>query len=404
MRRLPKSLSVENFQAAWRESRDSKSRSVAGAPGADAVRATTFASDLPSHIAEIRRDLADGRYRFSPLRIAPVQKKSGGYRIIAIPTVRDRLLQRVLLRALEADSRFRANSPIAYGFTKGRKLAEAQRRALELRNEHGWVLQADIIKFFDNIPRDHLKHLIRRRVRGKTITQLLCSVIDCELERVGGQAAELVKQSGIERGKGLRQGMPLSPMLSNLLLKNFDELLARRGLKALRYADDIAVFAKNRDELDGALHYIMTTLKKLELDIPELEEGGKTTIKGPSETVEFLGVEIRRMQSHYRLAAPHGKISLIEEEMGRIATITECKKQERNIGHLVRWLDSFIVGHRASMGVLDEDEQKSFLHRLEAAKGRKLNKLLVDLIGRRAVEGLDDDRRAILGLQRFNTC
>ena len=196
--------------------------------------------------------------------------------------------------------------------------------------------------------------------------------------------------------------MPLSPMLSNLLLKSFDEALVSQKLRVVRYADDIAVFGDSRAELETALRYMVAMLHKLELNVPELDEGGKTNIKGPSESVEFLGIEIRKMESGYKLTAPYGKISKIEDEMGRVATLSECKKEGRNIGHLVRFLESFIVGHKASMAVLDEAERNSFLERLEAAKGRKLNGLLVELIGKKAVDKLDDDRRAILGLQRFS--
>lgn len=69
--------------------------------------------------SSIRRALQDGSYKFNRLRLAPVPKASGGYRIIAIPTVRDRLLQRVLLRGLEADSDLTRVRPLLTGLPRG---------------------------------------------------------------------------------------------------------------------------------------------------------------------------------------------------------------------------------------------------------------------------------------------
>jgi RNA-directed DNA polymerase len=399
VKRLPGSLSAEAFRLAWKESRDSKSGASPGAPGVDGVRAAVFASELARQITEVRLALQNGSFQFNRLRLAPVPKPSGGYRIIAIPTVRDRLVQRTLLHGLEKDTRFRASSPIAYGFTKGRALADAQRAALAIRNARPWVLQADIIKFFDRIKRDQLQQLIRRKVRGKTVSDLLCAAVCCEIEEIGGKGADIIRANGIQKGLGLRQGMPVSPMLSNLLLKSFDEALAKRGLVALRYADDIAVFGLSRTELTEALSFIRDTLKRLELEVPDLEEGGKTSISGPSQVVEFLGIEIRRNGDGYAFAAPHRKLVEIEGEMAQMASLSECLKHSRNIGQVVRSLDAFIVGHRAAMSVLDDPA--SFFDRLEAAKQRKLTALLTELIGANAVKNLDGPRRAILGLERF---
>ncbi len=178
MRRLPASLSHEAFLDVWKQSSDSSSSSP-GAPGVDRVRAQSFASRLDDHVDRIRREIQQNKYRFEKLRIAPILKASGGYRIVAIPTVRDRLVQRALLRHLEADDRFKPVSPISYGFSKERTLTGAQRRAAHLRRDHPWVAQTDIIKFFDQIKRADVKNLLRKSVRSKVISELLCDAVDC---------------------------------------------------------------------------------------------------------------------------------------------------------------------------------------------------------------------------------
>lgn len=399
MKRLPLSLSVEAIRTVWSLSRDSRP-STAGAFGIDGVGASVFASRLSDHILGMRHDIRMGVYRFSNLRMAPIEKPSGGYRIIAVPTVRDRLLQRALLNHLVTTPQSNLISTVSFGFTKGRSLSDAQRRAASLRGAHPWVLQADIVKFFDRIPRSDVKTLIRKQVRWKVIAELLCSATDCELEDGGGRGAEIAQANGIQKGLGLRQGMPVSPLLSNLLLKNFDAVLTKRGISAIRYADDIAVFADSKRECLDALEFIRENLAKLQLNIPELIEGGKTKLLGPSDVVEFLGIEIRRLGDKYKIFAPAKKLERIDAEMGLIASIDRCVADKINIGRLVRSLDSFVVGHRASMVVLDNAD--GFMVRLEAMKQKHLRRLLISVIGQKAVERLDDNRLAILGLKSFN--
>jgi hypothetical protein len=202
MKRLPSSLSAEAIRTVWARSRDSNP-STAGAAGVDGTRAPMFASRLAEHIAGIRENVRASTYRFSKLRMAPVAKPSGGYRIIAVPTVRDRLLQRTLLSHLELAPRFNATSPISFGFAKGKSLSGAQRHAATLRKAHPWVLQADIVKFFDRIRRPDIKILIRRQAGWKVIADLLCAAVDCELEDGGGRGAEIAQSNGIRKGLGL---------------------------------------------------------------------------------------------------------------------------------------------------------------------------------------------------------
>jgi RNA-directed DNA polymerase len=171
-RRLPNSLSEVAFRDAWNDSRD-KSPTRPGAPGIDRISAQEFRSQLETNIRLTRRLIQTGGYQFKRLRVAPIPKASGGERIIAIPTVQDRLVQRVLLHHLEGDPRFPRSSSIAYGFAKGRSLPDAQRRAMDLRRSARWVVQSDIIKFFDRIRRGQLKARVQKAVRSKIVAALV---------------------------------------------------------------------------------------------------------------------------------------------------------------------------------------------------------------------------------------
>lgn len=396
-RRLPASLSTEAIREAWRDSRDASANP--GAPGIDGVRAPQFAGELADNIERIRQEIRTDSYRFNRLRVARVLKESGGYRILAIPTVRDRLVQRAILRHLEADKRFQPSSAISYGFAKQRTLADAQRAALGLRNSRPWVLKCDIVRFFDRIPRSHLKGLIRRKVGWKLVAGLLCRAVDSELQLRTSEDKELATQNGVQVGIGLRQGMPVSPMLSNLLLKRFDERLEKIGIVAVRYADDIAVFTDSRSASEAALEAIQAGLAELELEVPDLLDGGKTSILGPSEVAEFLGVEIRRSGETYKLCPPARKIEKIEAAMAAMVQVSTCVAEKRNIGRVVRALDSFTIGHAASMAVLEDGG--AFMARLEATKRKQLRALLVNLLGEKVVAALSPNHLAILGVEAF---
>ena len=399
MRRLPGSLSVQNIKLAWSQSRDAK-QSTAGAAGIDRMPSHVFSSTLAARIEDIRSDIARDSYKFSPLRIAIVPKPSGGNRIIAVPTVRDRLLQRAILRHLEKDTRFSATSDISYGFTKSRTLQDAQKRALELRKIYPWVLQADIVKFFDRIQRTDVKKLISRKVRSKVIAGLLTAATDCELEDTQYQLSAIASGNGIVRGRGLRQGMPISPMLSNLLLKDFDNELGKAGIVAVRYADDIAIFASAKNDCKDQLQKIQLLLSKLSLSIPDLGPESKTKILGPSDVLQFLGIEIRKVADGYAFFPPDKKIAVIKEHMAGLCLLPDCIQQKRNIGQLVRALDSFVMGHVASMAVLEDGG--AFQNKLMQEKHRHLRGLLVEILGKEAVDNMSKEKMAVLGLDIFD--
>ena len=117
-KRLPKAFSLASFRTIWRESRDGRGYRPGGA-GVDGVTAERFASHLSAHLASIRSMIAEGQYSFSPLRPHLLPKGDDSYRVLAIPTVQDRLVQRAILEHLNADSRVNLDTPISFGFRRG---------------------------------------------------------------------------------------------------------------------------------------------------------------------------------------------------------------------------------------------------------------------------------------------
>ncbi|WP_410052242.1 reverse transcriptase domain-containing protein [Bradyrhizobium sp. SZCCHNS30582] len=95
------------------------------------------------------------------------------------------------------------------------------------------------------------------------------------------------------RGRGLRQGMPLSPILANLVLSEFDAAFRRERIEMVRYADDLLVFFNSKRDARSGFEFVRTQLGRQGLTIPELgDDNSKTQIVAAEQPVYFLGLEL----------------------------------------------------------------------------------------------------------------
>lgn len=396
-KRLPGVFSEPSLRAIWKASRDGRGYKPGG-PGVDRTTAEQFASHLSIHIDRIRDDVARGTYRFLPLK-PHLLTKGDGYRVLAIPTVRDRFVQRAIIRHLDSDSKFSVATPISFGFRKDLGIDDAHARALELRREYPWVLKVDIVQFFDRLDRSLLLSKVAP-IRSKTIKYLIQQAVECEIDTRFEKQLSVAEGNGILKGEGLRQGMPLSPVLSNVMLKGFDTAIQKAGLKAVRYADDIAIFCASKQDCLHALAFVKGQLAELKLIVPDLEPGSKTVIFEPSEIAEFLGLDIRRTATGYELIAPTKKLQKIAAKMREVASVTECNRAKRTVSQVSQTLDSVIAGHRGIVSKVANGDD--FLNRLLDEKRKAMNALLAELIGSDVISALTAEKRAILGWADFD--
>ncbi|KVD38210.1 hypothetical protein WI84_12970 [Burkholderia ubonensis] len=107
---------------------------------------------------------------------------------------------------------------ISYGFVKDRGVKKAVHDACEIRAKYGWVYKTDITSFFDSIDRLHLERALKAVIRERSLHPLLVQAIGCEIFATKGSVAKRINRLGIKAGRGVRQGMQLSPFFSNIML------------------------------------------------------------------------------------------------------------------------------------------------------------------------------------------
>ena len=273
---LERILSFENVRNAWKRVQANK-----GAPGIDDVSIEEFPERFRSQWAGIRSSLLAGTYLPTPVKRVEIPKPTGGTRPLGIPTVLDRLIQQAISLVLTPlfDPGF---SEFSYGFRPGRSAHGAIRQAREyIRQGFRIAVDTDLAKFFDTVEHDVLMTRVARKVHDKRVLRLIGSYlragvsIDGRLHRTVG---------------GAPQGGPLSPLLANILLDDFDKELERRGLRFVRYADDFLILVRSRSAGDRVAQSIRRFLeRRLKLSVNE-----KKSRVGSTDETEFLGFALKK--------------------------------------------------------------------------------------------------------------
>jgi RNA-directed DNA polymerase len=270
---LERILSRTNLLSAWQRVKANK-----GEPGVDGITMDDFPAYLRKHWPEIKRQLLDGTYKPSPVKRVEIPKRTGGKRPLGIPTVLDRLIQQAMLWVLQPlfDPEFSESS---YGFRPGRSAHQAVRRVRQTIDlGYNWVVDVDLSKFFDCVDHDLLMSRLARKVKDKRVLRLTGRYLRGGVE-VDGKPEPTTK--------GVPQGGPLSPLLANIMLDDFDKELERRKHYFVRYADDFMIFVKSERAAQRVLESVTRWLErhlKLKVNI----EKSKIVRGNDSEYLGFI--------------------------------------------------------------------------------------------------------------------
>ena len=311
--------------------------------------------ELESYKDENRKKLATSilnrTYVPQAIRGVEIPKSSGKTRLLGVPTVVDRWLQQAVSQQLATkfELEFEAQS---YGFRPNKNIHKAVQQSLKYINDgYQDIVDIDLKSFFDQVAHYKLLQLIYNRVKCPTTLWLI---------RKWLRAPILIKGQLHKRRKGVPQGSPLSPLLSNILLDELDKYLKRKGLRFVRYADDFSIYAKTKAEAKMLGNEIYLFLKN-KLDLPINRE--KSGIRRPS-TFELLGHGFvptykKGEKGKYQLVVKRGSWANLKRKLKAITKKTKPYSLEERLQKLKQvwtgWVNNYrLASIHAKLKALDE--------------------------------------------------
>ncbi len=322
-----------------------------GSAGVDGMTVLQLPEFLKQHWPAIREQLLNGTYKPQPVRRVEIPKPDGGVRELGIPTVLDRFIQQAVMQVLQ--SRWdRTFSNHSYGFRPGRSAHQAVEQAQQYIAEgYRWCVDLDLEKFFDRVSHDKLMARIETRVGDRRLLKLIRAFL-----KAGVMEGWLV--SPVD--EGTPQGGPLSPLLSNIVLDEFDRELEPRGLRFARYADDCNVYVRSRRAGERVMESITRFITtKLKLKVNQQ----KSAVARPWER-KFLGFSFTVNREPKRRIAPKAVLRFKEKVRG-LTRRTRGVKVERMVEELGRYLHGWL-------GYFGQCQTPSVLQGLEEWTRRRL--------------------------------
>lgn len=262
--------------------------------GLDEVSIQDFADNLDDKISSISHRLRNGSYKFSPNRAVLIPKSNGKYRPLQVPIISDRLVLKAV--AIELEEQFKEiiskSDGVSFAYQKKLGVKDAIEKIKEHYDNHNtFVLEADLINFFGEVDKNKLlTNQIFPILPDDSLNDLISSGLNQEI----GGLDKITQDKRIyfdRLQKGIPQGNPLSPLLSNIYLSPFDIHLKGLRYSLVRYADDFVILCSSEQECLKAFKECEFILERLDLHIHPLEEADKTKIIDlKKSTFDFLSI------------------------------------------------------------------------------------------------------------------
>ena len=236
-----------------------------GSSGVDGMEVYNLREYLSTNQNDLVREVLKNRYLPSAIRGVEIPKSEGKTRLLGIPTVLDRWLQQAVSQQLM--TRFELEfSEHSYGFRPKKNMQQALIQSRSFINEgYSDIVDIDLRKFFDEVSHNKILQLIYEKVNCEITMRLIRKWLRVPI---------LIDGRLRKRRKGLPQGSPLSPLLSNIMLDQLDKYLEAKGCRFIRYADDFSIYTKSKSEARTIGNEVYVLLRdRLELKINRAKSG-----------------------------------------------------------------------------------------------------------------------------------
>lgn len=332
-------LRPQNLQKALQQVMANK-----GSAGIDGLKTTDLKAYVQKHREALLERIKENKYLPQSILGVEIPKSGGKLRLLGIPTVVDRLLQQAVSQVLtpKFEHEFHENS---YGFRPYKNARTAVGKAWSNIHEgYSHIVAIDLETFFDEVDHCLLLNLIYQKVKCPLTLRLIRKWLRAPIQING----KLVKRS-----KGVPQGSPLSPLLSNILLGELDKELERRKLRFVRYADDFSIYCKLPSDAKLASKAITKYLvDKLKLKVNKSKSG---IVKPSNFTIlgfTFAPTYQKGVKGEYQLTVGEKAWAKLKEKLKEVTRKTSPKSLSERInkineitrGWLTYFKGSSIVG------------------------------------------------------------
>ena len=322
---MEKILERGNLNKAYQRVKSNK-----GAPGIDGMTVEEALPWLKEHREELLESIKGGWFKPNPVRRKEIPKPDGGARKLGIPTVIDRIVQQAIAQVLVPlyEPKFIDGS---YGYRPNKSAQMAIQKVKEYAEEgYKYAVQLDLSKYFDTLNHALLINLLRQTIKDERVIQLIKKYLKSG-----------VMENGVcvKTEEGSPQGGPLSPLLANIYLNEFDHEFENRGVKVIRYADDIVLLAKSQRATERLLETSTRYLEgKLKLTVNK--EKSKTVSVVAIRNFKFLGFALGRGKNGYYIRVHAKSLKKAKQKLKELTS----RSQGRNVRVVMYKVKVFIRG------------------------------------------------------------
>lgn len=308
-----------------------------GSAGVDHMPVTKLSELMSIDKEELTGKVRSGRYLPQPILGVEIPKGNGKTRLLGIPTVTDRLLQQAVLQVMMPRFEYEF-SESSFGFRPNKSLHQAVMKAQGYINDgFQYIVDIDLKTFFDEVDHCYLLQLLYRKIKCRETLRLIRKWLRSPIQING----KLVK-----RRKGVPQGSPLSPLLSNIMLHELDRELERQGLRFVRYADDFSIYVKTKTDAQKVGNNIYKFLKtKLRLSINREKSGIRRPVQFTCLGFDFVPTYVKGERGKYQLVVSEKSWRSLKQKLKTITRKTTPMSFDERIeklGEVQRgWVNAF---------------------------------------------------------------